>query len=241
MKLCIDIGNSLCKLSLFNDTGEIANKTTISNDRLGLIISYCQEYPDISSAIVSDVSGKLGLAKLNLPFNVHTLSYKSTLPFSNLYKTPETLGLDRIAVIAGATSLYPNQNSVVIDMGTCITFDVVNNQNEYLGGSISPGKYLRLKSLNEFTGKLPFVQEEYQPEMRTGYDTNSSILSGVVHGIKCEIEKRVEEYIDELDSPKILLCGGESSHFDFNPNLKIFAVPDLLALGLYNILINNEL
>ena len=239
MKLCIDIGNSLCKLTLFNENGEISNKTSFSNEDLDLIDSYLEKFQEIDAIILSDVSGKFSSKSIDIP--IHVLTHKSRLPFTNLYKTPGTLGLDRIAVVSGAISLYPAKDVVVIDMGTCITFDVLNSKGEYLGGSISPGKYLRLKALHEFTGKLPFVTDDYQEEMKTGYDTNSSILSGVVHGMQCEIEKRIEEYMSELNEPIFLLCGGESSHFDFNPNLKIFAVPDLLALGLYNILKNNEL
>jgi type III pantothenate kinase len=239
MKLCIDIGNSLCKLTLFNSEGKISENAFFSNEELDGIDSFVSNHSSIDSAIVSDVSGKF--KSKDYPFPIHVLSHESTLPFTNLYRSPNTLGLDRIAVVAGAISLYPSKDVVVIDMGTCVTFDVANKEGQYLGGSISPGKYLRLKSLHEFTGKLPFVSDDYSPDMRTGYDTNSSILSGVVHGMQCEIEKRVEEYATELDEPIFLLCGGESSYFDFNPNLKIFAVPDLLALGLYNILKHNEL
>ena len=150
--------------------------------------------------------------------------------------------MDRIATVAAAQEIFPNEACLVIDIGTCITFDVINNKGEYIGGSISPGTWLRYKSLNAYTGKLPLVNPVDQlTHPVVGTDTKESIIAGVEEGTKYEIEGRIKEYSNRFPGLNILLCGGGRNDFVFNPKLKIFAYPNLLAKGLYKILKYNDL
>lgn len=242
MILTIDIGNSRVKCSLFQANGTLQHTTSFPHKYWELLLSYPFSFKGIKSAILSDVNGISHNWMLNFSFPLIRLDHNTPIPIKNLYKTPETLGMDRVANIMGAQFLFPNTNVLVIDIGTCITFDMLHKDSIYHGGSISPGTLLRFKALNTFTGKLPLVNFVKQKEvMLVGKDTEESILSGVILGTQLEIEARIMEYKKTQKDLKILVCGGGRNDFVFNPNLKIFAYPNLLATGLYNILKNNEL
>lgn len=242
MILTIDIGNSRIKCSLFQANGTHLHTTSFSYEYWDLLLTYPSSFKGIKSAILSDVNGVSSGWMLNFPFPLIKLNHQTPIPIKNLYHTPETLGMDRIATIMGASFLFPNTNVLVIDIGTCITFDMLHKDSSYYGGSISPGTLLRFKALHTFTGKLPLVNFIKQKEVNlVGKDTEESILSGVILGTQLEIEARIMEYKKNHTELKILVCGGGRNDFVFKPNLKIFAFPNLLALGLYNILKNNEL
>jgi type III pantothenate kinase len=161
------------------------------------------------------------------------------LPIKNNYATPKSLGKDRLAAAVGAWSLFPNQNSLSIDVGTAIKFDLINQASEYIGGSISPGISLRFQSLHNFTAKLPLVQYKNSHPL-IGFDTETSILSGVLNGINSEIDGLIELYKVQYPDLKIILSGGDSIYFENNLKSNIFAVSNLVQIGLNEILIFNE-
>ena len=242
MILTIDIGNSRVKCSLFTTEGIHQHTTSFEHKYWDLLLAYPYSFKGIQSAILSDVNGVSDHWILNFPFPLIKLDFNTPTPLRNLYKTPETLGMDRLANVMGAQLLFPESNVLVIDIGTCITFDMLNENSIYEGGSISPGTLLRFKALHTFTGKLPLVNFAKQKDVSlVGKNTNEYILSGVILGTQLEIEARIMEYKKRNKDLKIIVCGGGRNDFVFNPNLKIFAYPNLLAKGLYNILKYNEL
>ncbi len=164
------------------------------------------------------------------------LSHTTPLPLENLYKTPETLGKDRIAAIVATSINYKGENVLVIDMGTCVTYDFLNANNQYLGGAISPGFEMRFKALNTFTGKLPKVEYKQDTPELIGNSTKNSILSGVFNGLKHEIQETINQYNLQYNNLKVVLTGGDIKLFDLEPKNRIFADKFLVLKGLNEIL-----
>ncbi|BAV95354.1 pantothenate kinase type III [Ichthyobacterium seriolicida] len=159
-------------------------------------------------------------------------------PFINKYKSPETLGSDRLALVTAATQIFPNKNVLVIDAGSCITYDLINDNREYMGGAISPGLQMRFKSLNMLTGKLPLV--ELDKKVSTiGYDTISCINTGVYKGTIYEIEGFISKYKEIFKELIIITTGGDSYNLFRKIQCFTFAPPLLLQKGLNFVLNNN--
>ncbi|MDX1471413.1 MAG: type III pantothenate kinase, partial [Flavobacteriaceae bacterium] len=158
MNLVIDVGNTNIKCAVFKD-GVIHRLIRLEPKDFNSGVESLLGQENINKGIISSV-GKLDQENHDFlkhyPFIVF-LNHDFILPFSNLYSTPSTLGLDRIALAAAAVHKYPSQNVLVIDAGTCVTYDFINSKSEYLGGAISPGLTLRYKSLNNFTANLPLL------------------------------------------------------------------------------------
>jgi len=169
------------------------------------------------------------------------LDHNTPLPIKNEYKSPETLGKDRLAAVIGAATMFPNNSSLVIDAGTCITYDFINFEKEYYGGAISPGLETRFKSLNHFTQALPLIEYKGNsvPEF-TGNNTENAILSGVINGFAAEISAFIEHYKSEHNSLNIIISGGHYKYFDKLLKYKTFAAPNLVLTGLKAILDFNE-
>ena len=166
------------------------------------------------------------------------LDHHTPLPIENLYETPETLGKDRIAAAVGANELFPGQNILIIDAGTAITYDVVSEKNEFLGGNISPGLQMRFKALNQFTGKLPLIN--YSDEFQLiGSNTEEAIRAGVQNGILYEIERTIETFNRNYENLQIVMTGGDSIFFDKKLNYSIFVHFNLTLIGLNRILEHN--
>lgn len=242
MFLVIDQGNSFTKIAVF-DAGELYELQNFNNhpddqliDGIKIFISSL-EPKKINSGIFSTVarSSKFLQDFLKSITFILEMSEQCKLPVKNAYGTPETLGNDRIASVVAATNMFPHENILCIDAGTCITYDFVNNQSEYLGGGISPGIQMRLKALHTFTGKLPLVSLKPEVEL-IGNTTESSILSGVLNGIKAELEGIIQRYLRENPGLKIILTGGDAIYFDKKVKSNIFAVPNLVLMGLKDIL-----
>ena len=162
------------------------------------------------------------------------------LPFNNCYATRETLGNDRKALVAGAVKQFPNRNCLIIDAGTCITYDFVDKRANYYGGSISPGFSMRYRALNQFTAKLPLVELVNEKISLIGDSTENSIKSGVYHGIKAEIEGFISRYAKEYSDLAVLITGGDAKYFEKHLKAPIFALPNLQMEGLYHILQQND-
>ena len=238
MNLVVDIGNSSLKLAIF-DKKLMTSKFIYTNQSLN-IFSDLFKNNVIDNCLISNVStiDKNILDFLKINSNLFSINESINLPFINLYKTKNTLGHDRIALVSAAAIDFPDQNTLIIDTGTCITYDFKNSENEYLGGGISPGIQMRFKSLNSQTSKLPLstINLEYK---LIGDDTNSSINSGVVYGVISEINGIINQYQERFKNIKIILTGGDSNFLLKKIKNTIFADQNFLLKGLNYLLENN--
>jgi type III pantothenate kinase len=235
--LVIDIGNTFTKVAVFeqNELLSTAQYQLIDTKTLDeLLINY-----SISEAIVSSVkkSAEDWEAGLSEKIQVTHFNTGMTARIHNHYRTPQTLGADRLAAVVGANHLYPGKNNLVIDGGTCITYDWVDAEGNYFGGSISPGLKMRYAALNNYTASLPLINADAAFNSNHGDDTETAIISGVQNGIKFELTGFVESYIANKQELNIILTGGDSIFFDtllknsiFAPYIKI--EPHLVLKGL---------
>ncbi|TDS56555.1 type III pantothenate kinase [Myroides indicus] len=211
MILAIDIGNTRTKIAWF-ENNSLKDLSVIENgDLLQKIQKFSKKAISKITVILSSV-GKLDqetLFWLSENTFLYIVSHQSALPFKNLYATPTTLGIDRIVLAAGAVLSYPSSNRLVIDAGTCITYDFINDKNEYLGGSISPGIQLRYKSLNDYTVNLPLLSPE-PINFLTGNSTSASIHSGVINGVTAEIDNIIHQYKGIHSNLTVILTGGDT-------------------------------
>ena len=209
MNLIVDIGNTSIKVAQF-EKGNCINIERFKDQRLFLEYSSSLSF---NNAIISSVREETFTRKLSDQFKqAIVLMHTTPLPLSNLYNTPETLGNDRIANAAGAFKAFPNQNTLTIDLGTCLKFDFINSNNEYLGGSIAPGLRMRFNALHTLTDNLPLI-EDVEINQLIGNDTSSSIRVGVYRGIIAEISNMIGQYERKYDNLNIILTGGDLSSF----------------------------
>lgn len=240
MNLGIDIGNTNVKVAVFEADKLIKSFSFLKEflfEELKLIKS---AYP-ITNAILSTVTElEPGvLIKLGSLFPLKVISAQLKLPFTIAYKTKDTLGLDRIALVASAIVNYPNQNVLVIDAGTCITYDFISDKGIYLGGSISPGIQMRYNALHNQTAKLPQLQLKY-PQNFIGDTTDSSIHSGICLGVTYEINGVVECYNSNYRKLTVVLTGGDANFLAGKLKSTIFANSNFLLEGL-NFILNFNL
>lgn len=237
MNLIIDVGNSFVKLAVFQGETLKLKKRVELETVLDEIKELKQSFPSIKRAIVSSV-GKLNhndAEQIAKHFKVLVLNSETNLPFTNLYQTPKTLGVDRIALVCAAVGQFPSRNVLIIDAGTCITYDFINSENQYLGGAISPGLRMRYEALNNLTANLPLLDTE-QPKHIIGGSTQQSIHSGVVHGILNEIDGAVQAYRLKYPDLTVILTGGDTNFLSKQLKSSIFANPNFLLEGLNYIL-----
>jgi len=238
MNLILDIGNTRIKLAVFQEH-TIVESIVVSPKSLGNEITKMQKKYAIGNAIVSSVGEtKLeDLKEIGSFQRIIILDHTVKVPFVNKYKTPKMLGVDRIALVSGATSQYPSKDVLVIDAGTCITYDFVNSKKEYFGGAISPGINMRYQSLNTFTANLPNLEKASFSLI--GSDTAASMHSGVLNGILHEMDGLIAEYQDKYPYLTVLLTGGDTNFLAKKLKSSIFANPNFLLEGLNSILIHN--
>ena len=240
MNLVIDIGNSKVKVAVFEldtiITTAVCDEIYFLDEVKRISNQYAIERSIVSS--VKDINEEYLEELQKLPFLI-TLNSDTQLPFKNLYATPSTLGNDRIALAAAAASIYPSQNSLVIDAGTCITYDFINAKNEYLGGAISPGIDMRYKSLQKYTGKLPLLSKNEEFNL-IGTSTSASIHSGVINGVICEIKGVIAQYERDFGDLTIVLTGGDTKFLFKQLKNSIFANQNFLLIGLNKILTFNN-
>ena len=236
MNLVVDSGNSAAKVAIFNQS-KLSDKFTFTSEvELQLFLKTTKAENLIVSSVNAD-------AQQICDWAIDTkrkfvLSHKLPLPITIRYSTPHTLGVDRIAGACGALQLFPGYNSLVIDAGTCITYDFTDDKGNYHGGGISPGLTMRFKAVHTFTAKLPLVTPVDSPEL-IGNSTESSIQSGVFFGMIGEIEAVIARYQAKYPQLKVILCGGDAPFFENKLKASIFASPDLVLFGLNSVLIHN--
>lgn len=241
MNLIIDVGNSFFKLAVFDNGKLVDKKTTSEKDFIFQLEEFLKAFPKLDCAIVSSVGdfSEENLSFLKKKMEVHNLSHASKLPFINKYETPTTLGVDRIALVSAAAFQFPKENVLIIDAGSCITYDFLNNRNEYLGGAISPGISMRYKAMHTFTANLPFL-EKINPEKFIGNSTQSSMNVGVVNGVIHEIEGFISMYKAQFSNLTTILTGGDTHFLRDSIKNDIFANSNFLLEGLNHILEINK-
>ena len=231
--LIIDEGNSRCKAYVFENNAIVARKTgsEISNEQLTSLVS--------KHNVSKIISTSTRRAEFVLPTELPPISHvrfnaQTKLPITIDYKTPETLGRDRIAAAVGARSLLPETNVLIIDMGTAITIDFIDNQGVYHGGIISPGATMRARAMNQFTGCLPLVDLPANAEL-TGKSTEEALQFGILNGIRFEIDGYISRYMHLYEGLQVIVTGGDAELID-HKRVSIIFEPDLVAIGLNGIL-----
>ena len=239
MHLIIDIGNTKIKTAVFKGNNLLEKNSFSKIDFFSILENISKEY-DIKHSILSSV-GKLSEKEINFVnrlFKPLVLNNTTKFPFINNYATPNTLGVDRIALVAAAVNLFPNKNVLIIDAGSCITFDFVNKITEYYGGAISPGIEMRYKAIHTFTANLPKLTKSNEIP-KIGNSTKNAIHLGVENGIILEIEGIIGQYMAKYSKLTIVLTGGDTIFLAKNIKSTIFANPNFLLEGLNSILIYN--
>lgn len=237
MNLIIDVGNTFVKLAVFKSDELVFKSSTELENTVNEINKLKLNFPNIKNAIVSSVGGlkkhQIGCIKSEMDLIV--LTHTTKLPFKNSYSTPKTLGIDRIALVCASMYHYPENNVLVIDAGTCITYDFISAKNEYLGGAISPGIRMRYKSLHNLTANLPLLDTEV-PKNIIGNSTNNAIHSGVINGVINEIDGCIKSYNTNYLDLTVILTGGDANFLSEQLKSSIFANSNFLLEGLNYIL-----
>lgn len=237
MNLIIDIGNTRTKIALFQQE-EMLKSFPINSFELADLLELKSDYPQINKAIVASVKHNTTdlamVLRKELDFVIE-LDHITPIPIENHYETPKTLGKDRIAAAVGGNKLFPNQNLLVIDAGTAITYDFINHQNQYLGGFITPGLSMRFQALHHFTDKLPLLKPA-EPKIMFGRNTNDSIQGGIQYGLEGELNRIIHHFSTAQNELKIILSGGDTKYFEKLLKSYNFVSLEITLLGLNTIL-----
>lgn len=236
MNVVIDAGNTTTKVGIF-DAYTLTEKYTFAS------------LADVENFLIQLKADNILISSVNVPApvfarwvqarnQIYFLSHLLPLPIKNMYATPETLGVDRLAGACGAHHLFPRENCLVIDSGTCITYDFLDEQGVYHGGSIAPGINMRFQAMHHFTARLPLAEPADDPPLM-GNNTIACMQSGVINGVIAEMNGLIDRYREKYSGLKIILCGGDIRFFEKNLKASIFAFPDLVLSGLNSILIYN--
>ncbi len=230
--LCLDFGNTLCKGAIV-EGDQFINETIFNPCTLESIQDFYLKNK-VDSAILSSVINHPPEIDdfLNQTPSYHRLSAASKLNFTTSVGKPSTIGADRIALISYARAHFPTNHNLIIALGTCVTYNFINNEGEFLGGGISPGLKLRFKSLHEYTALLPLIEPQQKNFPLIGYNTETNILSAVMLGIKFEIEGIIGLYQEKFANLNILLTGGDSEFLAESLKCRIFADKNMLFKGL---------
>ncbi|MFN3299118.1 MAG: type III pantothenate kinase [Sediminibacterium sp.] len=234
ISLCLDFGNTRLKVAVFNgrDFQEEINLPEATVESITALMNQWKPKKVILSSVINHDPAIESIMAEQTAF--HRLSHASLLPLTTPVGKPETIGADRLALVAAAVDLFPKQHNLVIGLGTCITYNFINNQHEFLGGSISPGMNMRFRAMHEQTALLPYIKAE-SPFPLIGYDTKTNLLSGVIWGMTKEIDGIIDEYALKYSNFNVLLTGGDMPFFVPHLKNRIFADPNLIFKGLYAI------
>ena len=241
MNLIIDAGNTMVKYAVFKK-GDIIFKHQTSVDEVLLTAKkICDDYPQIAWCMFSSVNelDKKIIPLLSVFCKVIHLDSSTPTPFKNSYASPQTLGVDRIALATAAFYHNPKGNTLVIDAGTCITYDMMNDYGEYLGGAISLGLRMRYIALHKQTARLPLLDKN-EPLDFIGNTTETSIHSGVLNGLLNEIEGFIGQYKSRFVDLTVILTGGDSHFLSKRLKNTIFADSKFLLKGLNYLLEYNK-
>ncbi len=226
---CLDFGNTDIKVALF-EYGELSSVKRFGSEKE--VFSYLsREMPVVVSSVRNE---SLRIELQNYFKRLTFINSKSKLPFNNVYASPETLGIDRLCNAAALSRKQMVGAKLAIDFGTCIKFDMLNAESQYLGGSISPGLKMRFLALNQQTANLPLI-EPIQNPILIGQTTAESIQSGVQNGIKAEVFGMIVQYQDQFQDLTVYFTGGDLQNFDFPQKNNIFVDENLTLIGISEI------
>ena len=232
MFLTLDIGNTSAKYGLFSGTNLLETGVVSSPGELRKLAEQKAAKAIFAASVAEDPEKYRQALPSEVSFRV--LNAQTPVPVKLGYDTPLTLGADRLAAVVGAHYLFPGSDVLVIDAGTCVTTDFLGTDGTYRGGSISPGIDMRFRALHTFTARLPLVQKQKEAHL-TGTGTEASIRSGVQNGAIAELAGFVQQYRRQYPDLVVVLCGGDSHFFDTKIDKPIFAVPELVHVGLARI------
>jgi type III pantothenate kinase len=234
----IDAGNTCVKIGVFR-SGELEKVLRLSSEKLA---SGLKKEIVLEEGFIAVLSSVIGVKETNdIEFffgKCLLLDHYTPLPIALQYETPHTLGFDRICNAVASSFLAKGRNAVSIDIGTCIKFDCVEAKRSYIGGSISPGIGLRYRSMKDYTGRLPLIEDRLPGEL-IGKDTLFSMRSGVMNGIRAEIIQFIHWYREQYQDLTFFVTGGDAVYFDFGSKNDIFVNENLTLIGLYQIFLFN--
>lgn len=237
--ICFDFGNTRLKAAVFMD-GNIHTVEVLDDSEVSSINAVLDKYHPQKTILSSVINHSTEIETVLAAKTVfHKLNYTSKLPITTPVGKPETIGADRLAICAAAVDLFPDSHTLSIGLGTCITYNYVNNRHQFLGGSISPGMQMRFRAMHEQTALLPLITAEHDFPL-IGYDTKTNLLSGVILGMAKEIDGIIEAYALKYSNFNVLLTGGDMPFFVPHLKNKIFADPYLIYKGLYAICEYNQ-
>ncbi|WP_289664590.1 type III pantothenate kinase [Flavobacterium panacagri] len=244
MVLTVDVGNTRIKASVFEGSTALENFIFEKKELVEKIKNILEKFPNCSDLAVASVGNieKQAFLTFEKEIRVHFFTHEDVFPFHNKYATPKTLGIDRMILAAGATLKFPKQNRLVIDAGTCITYDFIDENDNYLGGAISPGLRLRYESMHNYTARLPLLTLEV-PNSYIGNSTTQAMHSGVVNGFVYEIDGFIDDYRRDFSNFIIILTGGDADFLAKRLKNTIFANSNFLLESLnqtYQYKIDND-
>ena len=230
--ICFDFGNTRLKAAIFENENFSA-EIVLPDDETSTIEKLLADHSPQKTILSSVIEHNAEIENvLSAKTAFHKLSHLTKANFTTPVGKPETIGADRLALSAAAVHYYPGKNNLVVALGSCITYNFINQYSEFIGGSISPGMEMRFKAMQVFTAKLPLVQKEWNFPL-IGYDTKTNMQSGVIAGITYEIDGFISEYARKYSNFNAVLTGGDTSYFAGQLKNKIFADPYFLFKGLY--------
>ena len=232
--VCFDFGNTRLKYAVFKDRS-FEYEAVLPDSEAATIESLMEEIQPAKTILSSVIEHDKKIEEVLSSYSrFHLLSDKTKLPFTATVTRPETIGADRLALSAAAVEFFSGKHNLVVGSGTCITYNFIDKYRQFLGGGISPGMEMRLKSLRDYTAKLPLVKADWNFPL-VGYDTRTNITSGVILGMAKEIDGIIDAYSERYTNFNVLLTGGDSPYFAQLMKNKIFADPQLIYKGLYAI------
>jgi type III pantothenate kinase len=242
MNLIVDAGNTFVKLAVFDKDSMLSYQQLPLEDFCLAAKKVFDDHPGIRRAIVSSVThlDKRGMDVLHVFCPVHVLGKNSQVPFKNSYATPQTLGVDRIALATAAFYHNPHGNTLVVDAGSCITYDMVNDYGEYLGGAISPGLRMRYLAMHNQTTRLPLLEPAVEEVDFIGNSTDNSMHSGAINGLCLEIDGMIGLYESRFPHLTVILTGGDAQFLSKRLKSTIFANSKFLLEGLNYLLEYNR-
>jgi type III pantothenate kinase len=236
LRLAIDIGNSSAKLIVF-DGNTIVERQNVPTLQLDTLRRLFQQH-DIRATIVSSVGKEYPVIEHWLEDNTFfiRLHHLTPLPIENLYQTPKTLGKDRIAAAVGANALYPYTNCLVVDAGTCITYEFVDATGKYRGGSIAPGIRMRMQAMHDYTARLPLIKKQ-RLDSFVGFNTETAMRTGAQLGASLEVEGFLNRYEQLYGSVQLIITGGDADTIADPLQTSTYIInKDLVLIGLNKIL-----
>lgn len=230
--ICFDFGNTRLKAAVFIDEN-FTEEIILPDDKTANIEKLLEQHQPQNTILSSVINHNEDIENLlTQKTTFHKLSHFTKTNFTTPVGKPETIGADRLALSSAAVRFYPGKNNLVISLGSCITYNFINQYNQFLGGSISPGMDMRFKAMQLFTAKLPEVKKDWNFPL-IGYDTKTNMQSGVIAGMCFEIDGFINAYAVKYGNFNAVLTGGDTSYFAGQLKNKIFADPYFLFKGLY--------